>query len=206
MADKPRFEGEYRRVKLCEIAKVKAGNVTPKKSDFDEYGVPFVRAGSLTNLLTGGRIADLERIGADTARELRLTLFPKGTVVFAKSGMSCMTGNVYILPEPCYVVSHLACIIPDGNYAAYLKHYFRFNRPNRLIENPAFPSIKLSKIQNIELRLLTPQKLDEQVQSLECIEAQIERTKDQLSHLNPLVKSQFLSRAARSERRGSRCR
>ena len=103
-----------------------------------------------------------------------------------------MTGNVYILPEPCYVVSHLACIIPDGNYAAYLKHYFRFNRPNRLIENPAFPSIKLSKIQNIELRLLTPQKLDEQVQSLECVEAQIERTKDQLSHLNSLVKSRFV--------------
>ncbi len=179
-------------MKLSEIAKVKAGNVAPKKGDFDECGVPFVRAGSLTNLLAGGRIADLERIGVSTARELRLTLFPKGTVVFAKSGMSCMTGNVYVLPEPCYVVSHLACIIPNGNYAAYLKHYFRFNRPNRLIENPAFPSIKLSKIQNIELRLPTPQKVEEQVQSFECIEASIERTKVQLSHLDSLVKSRFV--------------
>ena len=179
-------------MKLSEIAKVKAGNVAPKKGDFDECGVPFVRAGSLTNLLAGGRIADLERIGVSTARELRLTLFPKGTVVFAKSGMSCMTGNVYVLPEPCYVVSHLACIIPNGNYAAYLKHYFRFNRPNRLIENPAFPSIKLSKIQNIELRLPTPQKVEEQVQSFECIEVSIERTKVQLSHLDSLVKSRFV--------------
>ncbi len=70
-----------------------------------------------------------------------------------------MTGNVYVLPEPCYVVSHLACVIPNGNYASYLKHYFRFNRPNRLIENPSFPSIKLSKIQGIELRLPSPEEV-----------------------------------------------
>lgn len=143
---KPQFVGERETVRLSEIAKIKAGNVAPKKDAFTEDGIPFVRAGSLTNLLAGGSLADLEKIDGGTAQKLRLTLFPAGTVVFAKSGMSCMTGNVYVLPKPCYVVSHLACVIPNGNYASYLEHYFRFNRPNRLIENPSFPSIKLSKI------------------------------------------------------------
>ena len=103
-----------------------------------------------------------------------------------------MTGNVYVLPKPCYVVSHLACVIPNGNYASYLKHYFRFNRPNRLIENPSFPSIKLSKIQGIELKLPSPEKGVRQVQALERIESQIGRATTLLTYLNSLVKSRFI--------------
>ena len=103
-----------------------------------------------------------------------------------------MTGNVYVLPKPCYVVSHLACVIPNGNYASYLKHYFRFNRPNRLIENPSFPSIKLSKIQGIKLKLPSPEKGVRQVQSLERIESQIGQAKALLTYLDSLVKSRFV--------------
>lgn len=103
-----------------------------------------------------------------------------------------MTGNIYVLPKPCYVVSHLACVIPNGNYASYLKHYFRFNRPNRLIENPSFPSIKLSKIQGIELKLPSPEKGVRQVQALERIESQIGRATALLTYLNSLVKSRFI--------------
>ena len=103
-----------------------------------------------------------------------------------------MTGNVYVLPKPCYVVSHLACVIPNGNYASYLKHYFRYNRPSRLIENPSFPSIKLSKIQGIELRLPSPEEGVRQVHALERIESQIERAKVLLARLDSLVKSRFV--------------
>ena len=189
---KPRFVGERELIKLSEIAKIKAGNVAPKKDAFTEDGIPFVRAGSLTNLLAGGSLADLEKIDDGAAQKLRLTLFPAGTVVFAKSGMSCMTGNVYVLPKPCYVVSHLACVIPNGNYASYLKHYFRFNHPNRLIENPSFPSIKLSKIQGIELRLPSSKEGVRQVQALERIESQIEQAKALLTRLDSLAKSRFV--------------
>ena len=192
MTNKPQFVGERTTVKLSQIAKIKAGNVAPKKDAFTEDGIPFVRAGSLTNLLAGGSLADLEKIDGGTAQKLRLTLFPAGTVVFAKSGMSCMTGNVYVLPKPCYVVSHLACVIPNGNYASYLKHYFRFNRPNRLIENPSFPSIKLSKIQGIKLKLPSPEKGVRQVQALERIESQIGQAKALLTYLDSLVKSRFV--------------
>lgn len=189
---KPQFVGERETVKLSEIAKIKAGNVAPKKDAFTEDGIPFVRADSLTNLLAGGSLADLEKIDGGTAQQLRLTLFPAGTVVFAKSGMSCMTGNIYVLPKPCYVVSHLAYVIPNGNYASYLKHYFRFNRPSRLIENPSFPSIKMSKTQGIELRLPSPEKGVRQVQALERIESQIGQAKALLTYLNSLVKSRFV--------------
>ncbi len=202
MTNKPQFVGGRETVKLSEIAKIKAGNVAPKKDAFTEDGIPFVRAGSLTNLIAGGSLADLEKIDCGTAKKLRLTLFPAGTVVFAKSGMSCMTGNVYVLPEPCYVVSHLACVIPNGNYASYLKHYFRFNRPNRLIENPSFPSIKLSKIQGIELRLPSPEEVVKQVQAIERIESQIEQAKALFTYLDSLVKSRFVAMFESNEPNG----
>ena len=202
MPSKPQFVGGRETVKLSEIAKIKAGNVAPKKDAFTEDGIPFVRAGSLTNLLAGGSLADLEKTDCGTAKKLRLTLFPAGTVVFAKSGMSCMTGNVYVLPEPCYVVSHLACVIPNGNYASYLKHYFRFNRPNRLIENPSFPSIKLSKIQGIELRLPSPEEVVKQVQAIERIESQIEQAKALFTYLDSLVKSRFVEMFESNEPNG----
>ena len=192
MTSKHQFAGKYGRVKLSEIARIKAGNVAPKKDAFTKDGVSFVRAGSLAKLLAGESLDSLEKIDVRTARKLRLTLFPKGTVVFAKSGMSCMTGNVYVLPDPCYVVSHLACVIPNGNYTAYLKHYFRFKRPNRLIENPSFPSIKLEKIRDIELCLPSSEVIDKQVQTLEHIEDQIKQMKAQLLHFEYLVKSRFV--------------
>ena len=191
-ANKPPFDGECKRVKLNDIAVVKAGNVAPKKDDFSKIGTPFVRAGSLTSLLAGGMLSDLELIDEPTAQKLRMTLFPEGTVVFAKSGMSCMTGNVYVLPEPCYVVSHLACVIPVGDYAVYLKHYFRSNRPSKLVENPSFPSIRLSKIQNMELEIPVRSEMEKQVRSLEHIESLIEWSKEQIAMLDTLVKSRFV--------------
>ena len=66
-ANKPPFDGECKRVKLNDIAVVKAGNVAPKKDDFSKIGTPFVRAGSLTSLLAGGMLSDLELIDEPTA-------------------------------------------------------------------------------------------------------------------------------------------
>ena len=166
--------------------------MAPKKDDFSKIGTPFVRAGSLTSLLAGGMLSDLELIDEPTAQKLRMTLFPEGTVVFAKSGMSCMTGNVYVLPEPCYVVSHLACVIPVGDYAVYLKHFFRSNRPSKLVENPSFPSIRLSKIQNMELEIPVRSEMEKQVRSLEHVESLIEWSMEQIAMLDILVKSRFV--------------
>lgn len=186
-----KFE-EQKRYKLEELADIAAGSIAPKKDCFTSTGIPFVRAGSLGELLSGGSPSDLELLTSEMANNLRMRLFPAGTVVFAKSGMSCMTGNVYVLPEPCYVVSHLACVVPKKGLANYLKHYFRFNRPNRLIENPSFPSIKLSKIKKIEIKLPNLLMVESQIQVLESICEQIEKAKFQLQYLDDLVKSRFI--------------
>ncbi len=190
MTSKPQFVGE--RVRLGDIANVTTGNVAPKASDFSEEGIPFVRAGSLSGLIKNGDYDMLDKVDEPTAKQLKLKLFPAGTVLFAKSGMSCLKGYVYTLERPCYVVSHLACVTPKGSMSTFLQHYFKYNKPNRLIENPSFPSIKLSKISEIEIAIPNEETLSAQTAVLNKINQQIAITQEQTSRLDTLVKSRFV--------------
>ena len=112
--------------------------------------------------------------------------------MFAKSGMSCLKGYVYTLKRPCYVVSHLACVTPKGSTSTFLQYYFKYNRPNRLIENPSFPSIKLSKISEIEIAIPDERTLSAQTAVLDKINEQTAITQEQISRLDILVKSRFV--------------
>jgi type I restriction enzyme S subunit len=103
-------------------------------------------------LLNGGKLADCEKVPEVTARNNRLRLYPNDTVVFAKSGMSATLGRVYRLPEPAYVVSHLAALVPTGSYdPGYLTYWLRRNPPSHLIKDPAYPSIRTSEIEQVEV-------------------------------------------------------
>ncbi|QNX29543.1 restriction endonuclease subunit S [Acinetobacter seifertii] len=145
------------KVTLESICKISTGQSAPQDSNaFSVEGTPFIRAGSLERLCRGEHESSLEKINEESAKKFRLKLFPKGTIVFAKSGMSAMLGRIYQLKSPCYVVSHLATVTPiDENiiFSNYLEHWFRFNPPNRLIENAAYPSIKTSVIQSLNISL-----------------------------------------------------
>ncbi len=137
---------------LGSVVAVSAGQPAPKADEFSDEGIPFIRAGSLENLLNGGTLADCEKIPETTARKNRLRLYPKDTVVFAKSGMSATLGRVYRLPEPAYVVSHLAALVPTGEYdPRFLTYWLRRNPPSHLIKDSAYPSIRTSEIEEVQV-------------------------------------------------------
>ncbi len=144
-----------RTVALGEICKVTTGQSAPQeRSAFGTIGTPFVRAGSLERLCNGESEDSLELVSQDQARKYRLKIFPKDTVVFAKSGMSAKVGRVYKLRQDCHVVSHLAAILPSAEVdSSYLNHWFQYSPPSRLIDNEAYPSIKTSALERIEIPL-----------------------------------------------------
>src|SRR5690606_4591313 len=115
-------------------------------------GIPFIRAGSLEDLLNGREETDLPKVNEEIAKEYRLKLYQPNTIVFAKSGMSALKGRIYKLKNPCYVVNHLATLelkenaIPD--YVIYTLRYFS---PVKLINDNAYPSLKQSVIENYEI-------------------------------------------------------
>lgn len=140
-------------VKLADLATVSSGGGAPQDADaFSAEGVPFVRAGSLVKLLDGHPEESLELLQPEVAADHKLKLFPAGTVLFAKSGMSATKGHVYQLKKPAYVVNHLAALIPHSDVAGrYLRQVLKFKSPTCLIKDEAYPSIRLGDIENMEV-------------------------------------------------------
>lgn len=141
------------RIRLSDLADVKSGGSAPQDpSAFSSEGNPFIRAGSLPALLNGHCESGFEKITPDTARSYKLTLFPEGTVIFAKSGMSATKGYVHELKQPCYLVSHLAALIPnDPTDSRFIVRALEKFPPSQLIRDPAYPSIRLSDIKSMEV-------------------------------------------------------
>ncbi len=141
-------------VELKCISKVQAGQSAPKKEFFSRTGVPFIRAGSLESLLLGKCESDLELIKRDDVKKLKMKIYPKGTIVFAKSGMSATLGRIYQLKGECCVVSHLATVVVSEKVSSdFLKFWFIANPPMRLINDPAYPSIRASDLEDLKIPL-----------------------------------------------------
>lgn len=181
-------------VKLGDIAKIVAGSTAPKENQFnDNIGLPFIRAGHLEDLCNNYDLRKLPKIDENNKNIKKQVKVPKNTIVFAKSGMSCMKSRVYQTTEECYIVNHLAGVICSENVnPSYLKYYFMVNKPNRLIVDESYPSIRLSDISNMDIylpNLDTQQKIAE---VLDKAQELIYKRKEQIDALDELVKSRFI--------------
>lgn len=178
---------------LRDIAEIGAGQGAPQgDSNYCTDGIPFVKAGNMESLISGGSLNDIQKVSERVARDHKLKLYPKGTVLFAKSGMSCLKGYVYVLPQEAYVVSHLACITPKEDISDYLRFYFDYHRPNQLVKDPAYPSISLADIGALEIDTKDAKSRERIISVLHSIEAILENRKQQLSNLDDLIKAQFV--------------
>lgn len=183
---------EYK--KLGEVADVAAGQGAPQgDSNYCSDGIPFIKAGNLESLINGMSEHKVQNVSDVVAKSHRLKLYKAGSVLFAKSGMSCMKGWVYTLKHDCYVVSHLAIITPHKQKieSRYLNYYFQFYKPNTLVKDAAYPSISLKDIENMPL--LTPPLSEQQhiVEELDLLNSIIEKKKAQLNELDKLAQSLF---------------
>ncbi len=180
-------------VKLKEIAIVSAGQGAPQgEENYCDDGIPFVKAGNLAELIAGKDIQDIQKVSEDVARKHRLKIYKRGTILFAKSGMSCLKGYVYVLPCDSYVVSHLACITPNEELSNYLQYYFKYNKPNALVKDPSYPSISLSDIGSLNIDIKNDIQRAYIVKVLDILSLVIKKQRVELSSLNDLIKARFV--------------
>lgn len=179
---------------LDDVAEVTSGQSAPQGSDkFSDEGTPFIRAGSLEPLLAGKSQSSLELIGPSVAADHRMRLFPEGTVVFAKSGMSAKLGRVYCLSAPAFVVSHLAAIIPSPRLdSRFLRRWFECNSPSRLIPNESYPSISLKAISELEVPLPPLPEQKRIAAILDAADALRAKRRESIEQLDSLVQATFL--------------
>lgn len=183
-----------RKVPISLLANVSAGQGAPKSGEFSDNGIPFIRAGSLVDLIAGKNESDLELVSAETAEKRKLKLYPKGSILFAKSGMSATKDRIYVLQKPAYVVSHLAILkSKDKVHRDYLRLALKQFPPSSLIKDPAYPAIGLGEIKAYEIPI--PEEINDQIRIahlLGKVEGLIAQRKQHLQQLDDLLKSVFL--------------
>ena len=178
---------------LKDLAAICAGQGAPQGDhNYCENGTPFVKAGNLQELLEGKAITSIQKVSDEVAKKHKLRLYPKGTILFAKSGMSCIKGYIYVLPQSAYVVSHLACITPNEDISEYLRYYFNYHKPNQLVKDTAYPSISLSDVGNLVVDMKPESERNEIVSVLQHTESIITLRQQQLQKLDELVKARFV--------------
>lgn len=162
------LSGKYERVLLKNISKVMFGNSAPQDLDLFENGIyPFFRVSDLAR----EHIAFNLTYATDKLNKKGikgLTLFPKGTILFPKSGLSSKLNHRGILGCDGYAVSHFACIIPDTEQVDpyYLLYCLMKIRAQDLMLNEGYPSIRKEVFENIEIPLPSPTKQRELVSEI----------------------------------------
>ena len=155
--------GNYDTVRLDKIAKISAGQSSPKEDEFSEEGTPFIKAGNLEGLkLHQYEEYNCNLVSPEIAGKKKLKIHETGTILVAKSGMSCNSGHVYVLKEEAYVVSHLACIKPNKNVPSnYIKVFFIVTGVQSLIKDAGYPSIQLGQFAEMSVPNAPYELMDE---------------------------------------------
>ncbi|MBR1722575.1 MAG: restriction endonuclease subunit S [Treponema sp.] len=165
--------------KLGEVCLVAAGQGAPQgENNYSNEGTPFVKAGNLVELLEGKSETEIQQVNETVAKKYKLKKYKSGSVLFAKSGMSCMKGYVYTLKNDSYVVSHLAVLTPFDCLSSFLNYYLQFVKTYSMVKDAAYPTISLEDINNLAIPIppLEEQKrivkiLDEKFAQLESLKA-----------------------------------
>lgn len=179
---------------LRDIAKISSGQSAPQNiEDYCNDGITFIKASDLDAIIEDDNELRANKITEEAAVRGKLCLFPKGTVVFAKSGMSCLKNRVYVIKEPSYVVNHLCCVYNlDKDYDVdWLALFIKFYDVTGFIRDKAYPSISLKDIAGIWVP-----KVDKSVQIetrniIHSIQHAIDLKRKQMNDLDELVKSKF---------------
>ena len=178
--------------KLGDVAEISAGQGAPQgEQNYCSNGTPFIKAGNLEDLVNGIDENSVQKVSQEVAQKHKLKLYKAGSVLFAKSGMSCMKGYVYTLKKDCYVVSHLAIIYPKSVNSNFLNYYLRQAKTYSLVKDAAYPSISLSDIALFPVPVPPVEKQKEICSLLDKLNRVIEAKKEQLKELDNLAQSLF---------------
>ncbi len=163
-------------VPLSDLAEISTGIPAPQdRGAFAESGPRFVRVSDLA-AFAGEQPDEPEYLDPGFARTARLRLFPEGTVLFAKSGMSATLARVLRLPVPAHVVSHLGAVnARDSAHQSFLYHWLTEHPPSSLLQGDGFPSIRISEVGSLPIPNVGANRAAEIGEMLDMFEDDIKR-------------------------------
>jgi type I restriction enzyme M protein len=150
-------DAAFPHVRLDAIAEIAAGNSAPQGDGYFKDGeFPFVRTSDVGVVhLSDNFLGTADKVNQKAIDELRLRLFPAGTILFPKSGASTFLNHRVVMGKAAYVSSHLACIICDETKALpkYVYSLLCSVDARQITPDQAYPSLRLTEIGSIEIPL-----------------------------------------------------
>lgn len=176
---------EAETVRLGDVAEVAAGNSAPQGDQYFADGQhPFFRTADVGRVKVSINLRDPgDRINDLCLKEHRLRLFPKGTILFPKSGASTFLNHRGMLGVAGYVSSHLACIVADETKAlpAYLFWLLTTVDARTLSDNDGYPSLRLEQIADVEIPLPPLEEQRRLVAEIEGYQKEIARLESEIA-------------------------
>ena len=143
--------------KLGEIADLNAGDPAPQDPEaFAPDGPLFVRMQDVGRDHVNPELAEsTDRLNPAWLRENRLRVFPRGSLLIPKSGVSVNLNHRAMLAVDAHVVSHLAIAAPHRSVVdpVYLFWWSVHYDPREHAQATTLPSLKLSVFRQAEVPL-----------------------------------------------------
>jgi len=179
---------EWDVVRLGEVAEISSGGSAPQGKEYFGGKNPFIRVQHLDN--DNYTIKGCDYITDEAVRKYKLKLFPKGTIVFPKSGASIYSEKRAKLPFDAYIVSHLMAVISRS--PLLLQDYLFFNLiSKKLSKNKAdnYPTLNISEVSQIPIPLPPLEEQKAIAGILSTVQSAIEKTEKVINALKNLKKS-----------------
>lgn len=142
--------------KLKDISLISAGNTAPQLEKYFEDGkYPFIRVKHLNELEAQKYPIHYDLVNDLAVSELKLKKFPKGAIIFPKSGESIKMEKRAMLKDESFVVNHLAIIEPTSQKISnlFLFYYLTTIKTRRYLTQTTMPSLNISMIQSLIIPL-----------------------------------------------------
>lgn len=196
--DKPLFENQilakptlkivskFKQESLSKLYNiVDSGSGAPQdKIYFKNGAISFIRAGNLNNKDKFNFIIpdNKSMINNLAVKDHSLKMFPKGAVVFPKTGKSCAKGNIGRLNGDSYVVNHLAVVYDENELNLDFLYYFLeyYNTSNLIPAQSGYPTINLSDIKKLKIPLIDKPLKEKIVKDLKDIDLDNKKNKKEL--------------------------
>lgn len=184
--------------RLGDVCSFFSGTGFPNAYQGQKIGkYPFYKVGDISkNVLSGSRelIYCDNYIGDDTVQEIKGTILPPKTVVFAKIGEALRLNRRAITNSYCLVDNNAMGILPDNTILDELYFYYFMCSVDlqHYCESTTVPSVRKTRIAEIEIPLPSLEEQRRIAALLDKVSDLIAKRRAQLDKQDLLVKAQFV--------------
>ena len=150
---------DWKIVKLGDVAEISSGGSAPQGNSYFNGKNPFIRVQHIDR--EGDKVIKWDLITDDAVKKYKLKIYPKGAIVFPKSGASIYLEKRAMLPIDAFIVSHLCAVISnDKNVNQKFLFYELRNIELSKDKADGYPTLNLSEVKNV--KVIIPSLLEQQ--------------------------------------------